>query len=50
MRQQVRAIGNQIRAENGVQQAIAAFHQHLNIMSGKTSLLYDLSVVGAGLP
>jgi hypothetical protein len=27
MQQQVKAIGNQIRAENGVQQAIAAFHQ-----------------------
>ena len=27
MRQRVKAIGNQIRAENGVQQAVAAFHQ-----------------------
>jgi hypothetical protein len=27
MQQRVRAIGNQIRAENGVQQAVAAFHQ-----------------------
>ncbi len=35
MRQQVRTISNQIRAENGVQQVIAAFHQHLNIMSLK---------------
>jgi UDP:flavonoid glycosyltransferase YjiC (YdhE family) len=28
MRQRVKAIANQIRAENGVQQAIAAFDQH----------------------
>ena len=27
MQQRVRAIGNQIRAENGVQQAVTAFHQ-----------------------
>jgi UDP:flavonoid glycosyltransferase YjiC (YdhE family) len=27
MRQRVKAFGNQIRAENGVQQAVAAFHQ-----------------------